>query len=837
MRQVPAIMHARWMSGEYIGDARPIGRVTIQRPNIALRRTPENLFSTLAFGGGTTPKELPNVASIDWQRGIDVDVSTCNISLHNTEPLPIGAQLTPDLDRPGWYTYNRGTSTFSGRWGHEVNEWSYMLMPDNILRTYEGYGCDPNVFPDDDPNLVLTGVWMIDDVDYSHDGTITVSCRDVGRILIDQIAFPPVVPFKSGFVTKDLPDGAYAYPVSFQGENSPSIDEIGSAEVRSSTSRLGMTYRTSSNYPYTGDGAVFGHYPRDAFDDDDSTYWLSIGNARPDQGYSFEWIEGAVKKQRVSSVRFKSRYTGHTAYLCLYVDEQGWIGSRKVPYDPNHPASAPNGADTMYHSTQVVTSTGWTEFNFEGVSNVTRVRVTFGNLQNSGLGIYPYRAGVRRMEAHGGASGGTVSTEEDFRIQYDIQHVVLDADQPPFPWGNDYPSATLTGTWRLTFNGQRTSAIQWDAGATQVKSALEGLSNVDEVSVTGTGTSGSPFVVSFIGEKVRGTKHPLMLMEHHDLRHDHSTTRVYRASDLPTIRTIHFEDKNYDDYSDIVKLLCAWGGFYWPEGATMQRADGSFDSYPFQSGDPAMTIGGYGRVWGDFQLSGTRGPAPIPADVFDKKPLMDGIAYVRDILGYLFYVDETGGAVFRPPNIYRVGNLFRTMGSLSGTRTSQMYTLDERQILVGLTAQLTGRNMRERTFVSNTTGTIGHMAAGWNPNPVGLRRVGGWTDQNFESAQECRVMAEMIALRQLFTYRSDNVTIAGFPGIQVDDQTRIFERTTSEGYIHYIKGISSSLNHQSGEYTYQLETHWLGEQPFEKWIFDPAQLSAETQRFLRGLYA
>ena len=836
MRQVPSVMYSRWMRGEYIGDARPTARVTVQRPFIRLHRTPENSFATLAFGGGTVPKELPNVKSVQWSRGVEVDVATCTIELWNTEPLPIGAALTPDLDRPGWFTYNYGGSTRAGQWGHEVNEWSYMLMPDNVLTVYEGYGHDAEVFPDEDPFLVQTGVWMIDDVDYSHDGQIMVSCRDVGRILIDQIAFPPVVPFKSGFVTKDLPDGAYAYPVSFQGKNSDPTTETGFAPVPSPTSRLGLKYRASSNGPYTGDGPVFGHRPRDAFDDDDATYWLSIGNARPDQGYSFEWIEGSVGRQTVSRVRFKSRYTGHTAYLCLYVEGQGWVGSNTVPYDPNHPASAPNGANTRFHSSRQVTTTGWTEFSFAGVSNVTRVRITFGNLQNSGLGTFPFRAGARRVEAFGGGGSGTASVQDEFKIEYDIQNIVLDADQPPFPWGSSYPSATLDGTWRLTFNGQQTAKIQWNVGAAGVKAALEALSNVDEVNVTGSGTSGDPWVVSFVGEMVRGKQHPLMSMKHSLLRHNHSTTRVSRAAQLPTIRTITFEDQNYEDYTDIVKLLCAWGGFYWPNNATWLRDNGSPEAVPFDNDDESMTIGGFGRVWGDFQLSGTAGPAPIPASVFDKKPLMDGIAYVRDILGYLFYIDETGGAVFRAPNIYRVGNTFFSMGEQSGERTTQMYKLDERQILIDLTAKLSSRNVRERTFVSNTTGTFGALAKGWNPNPIGLRRVGGWTDQNFETEEECLVMAEMIALRQLFAYRSDQVTISGFPGIQVDDQVRIFERVTSEGYIHYVKGIQSSLDHQSGEYTYALDTHWLGEQPFTAWVFDPEALSAETKDYLRGLH-
>jgi hypothetical protein len=375
--------------------------------------------------------------------------------------------------------------------------------------------------------------------------------------------------------------------------------------------------------------------------------------------------------------------------------------------------------------------------------------------------------------------------------------------------------------------------------------------------------------------------------------------------------TITFRDKNYDDYTDIVKLLCGWAGFYWPRpvnyqvgeanldidfiqskalirerlqqmranrslpanydqdtwwvnyiwdgGSTVRRlermrearnyydlmagnggstellSNGERRIWAYSRDDDAMTVQ-VGRIWGDFQQSGTAGPAPLDASIFDKKPLMDGIAYVRDILGYIFHIDEFGSAVFRPPNIYSVGNTYRSLSKVSGERTSKMVTIDERQTLISMAASLSSRSIRERTFVSDPVGKFGHMAQGWNPNPIGLRRVGGWSDQRFASTKEARVMAEMIALRQLFTYRTDTATIPGYPAIQIDDQVRLFEATTTEGYIHYVKGISSSLDHESGEYIYQLETHWLGERPFKRWAFDPAKLSVETQQYLKGLY-
>ena len=112
----------------------------------------------------------------------------------------------------------------------------------------------------------------------------------------------------------------------------------------------------------------------------------------------------------------------------------------------------------------------------------------------------------------------------------EIQRVILDPDDPPFPWGADYPSpGGLTGTWNLVHRGLTTADIQWDADAAGVKAALEGLSNIDEVTVTGSGTSADPWLVEFTGDDVAGKPHPLMDMIHDDLRHAHDVDHVSRV--------------------------------------------------------------------------------------------------------------------------------------------------------------------------------------------------------------------------------------------------------------------------------------------------------------------
>ncbi len=202
MRDVKPALTAAWRAGTFIGDQRPIARVTVQQGNVSLYDSGNNLYASLPFGAKKAPKELPNVKKVSWSRSVDTEVATCNIELYNTAPLPLGSVGYADLDQPGYFTFRYGQDTFSQRWGHKPNEWTGLLVPDNILRTYEGYGFDPDACPEDDKHLEQTGLWIIDQVDYQSGGIISLSCSDIGRLLSDHMVFPPVVP-------KDF------YPLSF----------------------------------------------------------------------------------------------------------------------------------------------------------------------------------------------------------------------------------------------------------------------------------------------------------------------------------------------------------------------------------------------------------------------------------------------------------------------------------------------------------------------------------------------------------------------------------------------------------------------------------------------
>ncbi len=738
MRDVPASITAAWRSGDFIGDRRPIARVTVQHPTMKLRNYTlmstfsfkkvsaedseapsytdtdlidptkgqkiHNRYADFLFSKLGKPLEIPNVRSVSWNRSIDSDVADCTIETLNTKPT-YGSEK-PDggaIDHPGYYTYSRGATSFSPRWQHTRNEWFGMLMPDNLIRTYEGYGWTPDQPPEEDPKLVQTGLWIIDTVTMNAQGGMTIKCRDVGRILMDQMYYSPVVP-------KDFYGRAYSnWDGKFEGD-SKTVDG----------KKLRVSGFSSSNTPWIGSGTVQGHQVVHAFDDDPTTYWLSIGNDRPSRRFAYEWVECMTGNQSVSAVKVRAKKKGYTCYVSVRVNNK-WQGATKINYHED--GIGKNGSDIAYVATAPIGTEDWVTIKLpKTYEKVQNVRVTFGNLQNFRIGTYKYRAGIRDVQVIG--------------------------------------------------------------GDTTTKGSTSGYKK---------GPVGSNF-------------------------------------------------GKYDDYTDLIKLWCGWAGFFWPTSGKMRTCDVIAEDgtvtkpsryrhrFPAKP-DPVLGAGVPGRIWGDFQLSGTNGPAALEASNFDKKSLMDCILYVRDILGFLFMIDESGGVVWRMPNIYNRGCMVSTLSEKPG-RTLYVHPIDEKTVIMELDASLDSKNVREAYFVGNYAGNIGATAPGFNPNPTGLRRIGGWTDQGFKTQRECELMADMLSLRQLFTYRTDRIKIPANPAIQIDDQLRVNERVTAEGYLHYVKTISSNLDMQAGTWTYDLETFWLGEDPRARWLYHPEKMTNIGRGFL-----
>lgn len=754
MRTMPATMTAAWNSGNFVGDDRPCVRVTVQHPKMQFRKysltstfslkkeatIPQilagegfdlhhgfkvnQMYANFLFGTATDvgfgqspmgiahtihkPMELPNVKTVTWDRSIDADVAECTVEVFNTAPYGDADTVNmKTLDQPGYYTYDRGGSAASARWKQTRNAWFGMLVPDNLLRTYEGYGQTPDVPPELDPRLVQTGLWIIDSVSVNDQGAMSIKCRDIGRILIDQIYSLPVV------------------PKQFYNENWKSW--TGKFDISPTVGKLKVKATHSSNEPWFPPGSpatVAGHKLSYAFDGDPSTYWVSIGNVAASRRFAYEWVQCKVGNQAVSQVKVRTKKKGYTVYVSCMVGGV-WQGARSINYHED--GIGMNGSDINYVASAHVDTEQFVTIKFKAIKKVQAVRVTLGNLQNFKFGTYTYRGGIRDVEVYG---------------------------------------------------------------------------------------------VTVAGKEDHFTKGP-----------------------------VGSNPNRYYDYTDIVKLLCAWGGFFWPANAVYRDCEGTYRGIaPTKFDTRVLGKGVRGRVWGDFQRSKVAGVAELDSSNFDRQSLMDCISYIRDILGFIFHIDETGGVIWRLPNVHNYGSRRGTLSPNPKYLDGVVHHIYEDTVLLSLNSTIDGKNVRESFFVGDVEGKLGAFAPGFNPNPTGLRRLGGWIDQNFSAdppdgtatdpagknaQKQAQLMADMIQLRQLFSYRNDRVRIPANPAIQIDDQIRIYERSTSEGYIHYVKGISSNLNVATGEWTYDLETHWLGyDKKGGKWLFNPKSLHATTQAYL-----
>lgn len=708
MREVTPTTLARIQNRIRTGETRAWQRATIQPlmlqkwsgPGFDITYdtgTRNNTYTSMVFGQPHDLRELSNIKSISINRSVASDVQSMTMELVNAINIPIGQALTPaDIvqERPGWFSFDRGAGDLEG------NEWRGWIVPDRIIRTYEGYGIDPTKPADKDPNMYPSGVWLIDTVTLNADGGMTIECRDLARELLEQIMFVPVVP-------KDY------YPMRWEVRHPETADQSNNKEKRWDPQGLfKLEYEKDSNLPYIGkglvdgdkpyvqpNGAVRGHHGREAFDGDKTSFWMSVGNQSQDSTSAFEWVQGLTPGAvHVEGVQMKVWGGPYTVYISV---KQGgeWSGRKRIPYKPNF-ADANTDIKFVRFGKIKKGETKTFQIPARYQDGVEAIRVTLHHLYDSNIGSYPYRGGI-----------------------YDVR-------------------------WTP-------SVVQAEGG---------------------------------------------------------DTTKIVG---------------NYDDYVDIVKTFLAWGGFYWPrpdDDRTFLLSTDNTKTFITYTGadDPVLA---QGRVWGDFMQSGTHAIVQsytglddevrldLGPEIWDKKPLIDGIKYIKDILAYVFFIDEYGGAIFRPPNLFELGNYMTGGdGGPHNARVTDLITLEDGDNLFSHTLKLTSLNRRDRIFVANLVSDppIGAVVKGYDPYPSATRRISGWTDQRFSTQEEVDTMAQLIATRQAVKMRSATVDIPGDPRIQMDDQIIVKERITGTNHLFYIEGLVSNYDAITGRYTYTLTLSWLG---------------------------
>lgn len=735
-----------WEQGQFFGSNKPTARVVIFKT--PLRES--GAFRTLIFGNpaGDEYFEIPqvNLKTLSRNHRVGTDAASMTLVMRNVAPISIGENLDESYDgstasptkrqlreqgQPGLFTYRRGLSSDGSNtnpWGHDVTSFTDLFLPNRVIRTFEGYGSDGSTVPWNDSKLLLTGTWLIDRVRIETNGLMTIECRDLAKLLIEQRLYPPIIPLEN-------------YPLEFCSDSTTStiVEGASSSTTTSTTQVVGPnvarhqtdeTQWDSSAAPWYGwNDSVYGHRASHAFDNDLSTYWISMRNSQPNADWAYEWIDAICDGEPINRVEFKPWRGGYVLYICV-MEDGVWQGSQVVPYNRNAQPAHPNDSDVPYlYRLNMPAGENWYSFELDRFYNADKVRLVFTNLQ--WFGAIPggdYRAGV-----------------------YEFQCYAFTA-----------------------------------------------------------GTSETVTVVS-----------------------DDTTV----TTDVPG---------NITDYTDIIKLLVSWAGFYWPNNPALIQPAGTSDPLFMMS-----EWGGQGgRAWGDFFYSGAYpvSPACIEGAYWDNKSVMDGINQIKEILGFIGYVDATGGFIWRPPNIWANGNYITGVGYRG---ESSIPIVEERNLLLDYGITVDDAALRsEIVVVSADDPTIyGSYSPGYavgEESPVsiegqgmlsggqvvtdlsllaGQQRVmlvpdypfGQDLDDPIAARAEVEKFAYLVALWIHWSYRKGKVRIPANPALDVDDQIRIYEARTSETYIHYILSQAVTLDFDSGSYIADIETHWLGNGPESQW--------------------
>src|SRR5215510_285578 len=937
-------IHNLWQQGgPFVGpEGRPHGRVTVQAPWEDGLDYPEWVVRPTMINIGTYAKrgaplrffqkadqsqieiEVPSVKSIQIDRSLDSGAATCHISVLNQHMDPLGTAGSEDeLGVPGYYTFDHGKSASTQiRWGHQENPFSYLLYPNSIMRTYQGFGGTEKSIREalEAGNLMLTGVWMIDTVGLSADGTLEIECRDMSKLLIDPMIYAPPIPRQ----------GDLKYPLTYRRwdyVNAPvkAADKTVTVAVPGNKR---IAYRNSSSDMYLGPNAnVHGHRPTDSIDGNPDTYWLSEGNSNPAKSFCTSYVEFDCD-ENINAV-WMSPWAGNYQLYISVMENGQWIGmDGTIPYDHtpligHQPVVVDTGGDIPYVVTSGVPWETPQEYVLPRVFRAQRVRLSFRNHTRSQFGPWYYRVGVREVNlrvsenpatttvirsiAFGAtpaptAGYWTINEHDQVDTFGDARELRFNGDEelkggstaytntirvkrggpaPEVPGGDGYwvlqndgrvraygnavhhgdfktrgipvtnnldvafelaPTHTGNGYWITTNNGKiyafgdapdyvqsisfedevmlssadghpsayglwlvNQRGVVYSYGAAQDLGQPTGFTKVNSIRSTSTGNGywildASGSVASFGDAWVNPMPPPAqdppsdwmevwweLMPAPDDLGYGiiQGTGKIgffgsfeWFGDATPGNEAQHRIPGNYEDYSDVIKDLALWAGFML-----------------FEEVAPNETP----SVFGSIETTGAYSDADLPLSMFDKRPFIDAMNEIKEIVGYILLVDDDGSLIFSSPNWWAPGNFDEY-----GIRVPIIPEIDETLQLLSYTATVDDQSLMSEIVIASEDpdqGELSMLSARLVPMTAkGLRGISKpfiWSNGAFQRQQELDVMAELIALQTWFQQRVGNVTAVANPCIQINDQVRVWERITGEAYIHYVRGMSTNHDLQS----------------------------------------
>ena len=105
----------------------------------------------------------------------------------------------------------------------------------------------------------------------------------------------------------------------------------------------------------------------------------------------------------------------------------------------------------------------------------------------------------------------------------------------------------------------------------------------------------------------------------------------------------------------------------------------------------------------------------------------------------------------------------------------------------------------------------------------------------FISQEEVDKFGFLVSLWIHWGYRASKFRIPGIAALEPDDQVRIYERITSETFIHYVEGYSSQMNLDQGTWYMDVDTHWLGNGPSEEWHINMSTMDPSLYAYLTAI--
>ena len=355
-------------SGQAIGVNKACGRVTID-PDWQLNSTNSNwggsprgpfrYYQSYPSGATPTPAtieiELPNIKTINIDRSMSQDIGTCKISMYNQwhdrngmSPLPEilpqpGNPGSGQLGKPGYFWPERGGDQWSQElWNQqpsvgalqkdgtidEAFEWTNAIVPNALVRTYQGYGGHDLSIDEaiSQGKIMLTGVWLVDSISAGTEGMLNLECRDIGRLLLEQTVYPPVVP-DALYPLEYFPAGKNTFDSPWGARPSPEGTDLNISQATFSEERC--FYKEASTDTVPGDNSAIGppgksHRPSHAAD----------GNIK-----NYAWSKGSTQGTKAGNQAYWEFWVGNTlrdAQTMTYdpniVQEQQFWGSTESIY-------------------------------------------------------------------------------------------------------------------------------------------------------------------------------------------------------------------------------------------------------------------------------------------------------------------------------------------------------------------------------------------------------------------------------------------------------------------------------------------------------------------------